>query len=430
MPVLAAAGEKSGIGAESALRLVSILSFGAIVVLGWLLIRRVVADRRLALAATALLAVSTTLFTISKMAWSEPPFVALTLVFLLVLAGVWERRVLTRSDVAVLVGLCWTAFLLRYAGMVLIAFAGLALLLALRPLHRRAFGQIVGFVAVAAIVPIGWMLRNRATDGTLLGPRQPSPDSFVDVGRATMATFGEWVLPVSGVATSHLALLGTGAALLVGMGVATSLRTGGPAAAAGDASAENARTDLCCWVLFVVVYVGYLMTSTLITAISLPNPRYLSPVYVPAVALAAVALTVAGRSMGSLAASRAPSCSWPSSPVRPRSRSETPVMMRSTGSRWVPTTRSTPLWLPRPSGLVEETADPVVYSNDPNSLWAATQMQPIQFAPVDQGVRNLPLAGGSHVFEHQVGCTTGTSLLVMYLVGDPRASWTSRRSGR
>ena len=97
LPFLAALGEWIGVGAEAMLRLVSIVSIGAIVALGSVMLMRIILNRTIAISATVLLAVSQVLFGVSKMAWSEPPFIAVTLVLLLVLGGVWERRAIVRS---------------------------------------------------------------------------------------------------------------------------------------------------------------------------------------------------------------------------------------------------------------------------------------------------------------------------------------------
>ena len=119
------------------LRIVSVVSFGAMVLLGSALLRRVVDHRGVVLGGTLLLAVAAPLLTVSKMAWSEPPFIVVTLVFLLALGDLWERGTIGRRDVVRLAVLVWVAFVIRYVGISLLGVAGLAMLLAVRPLDRR-----------------------------------------------------------------------------------------------------------------------------------------------------------------------------------------------------------------------------------------------------------------------------------------------------
>jgi len=422
LPMIAALGDLIGVGAVTTLRILSIASFGAIVALGGEVLRRTVRTREIALGSTALLALSPALLGISQMAWSEPPFVALTLVFLLRLSSVWERRSLTRADTAILAGSCWVAFLLRYAGMALIAMAGITLLIVLRPLGRRALGQVAAFGALSATVPVAWMLRNLATDHTILGPRRPSPDSLADVAHGTAATVGGWILPVSGVVSARLAALGVAGTLVVTVGVAATMRAGTTHDTHGTRA--GSRPAVLCCALFVVVYSSYLMASTLTTAISLPNSRYLSPVYVPLVALAAVAAETIVERL-----------------VRPR-RSTVLVVLalgafvvgqgfttvrdaRDSAARGIGlgSTAAIDSAVAAVAGqLVERTDDAMVYSNDPSALWAATRMQPIRFAPRDRGVRDLPVTGELEGFVHEVGCHPGTTLLVVFLVGDDRVT--------
>ena len=154
------------------------------------------------------------------MAWSEPPFIVVSLIFLLVLCRVWERRAVNGLDLVSLAVLCWLGFLLRYVGVSLIIVGAVTLLLALRPLDRRAVGRIVAFGALAVSVPIVWMLRNHAADGTYLGPRSPSPDSLWDVAERTAAVIGQWIVPWPDMSTGALALVGLAAVALISIALA------------------------------------------------------------------------------------------------------------------------------------------------------------------------------------------------------------------
>ena len=273
LPVLAAVGEAVGLGVESTARFLSVVSFGAMVVLGNVLLRRVLRDRRAVLASTALLALSPALLAVFDMAWSEPPFIVVSLVFLLVLCRVWERRAVNGVDLVSLAVLCWLGFLLRYVGASLIIVGAVTLVLALRPLDRRALGRIFVFGALAVSVPIGWMLRNHAADGTYLGPRSPSPDSLWDVAVRTAAVIGQWIVVWPDLSRGAFALVGLTAVALIAAALA---RIEWP-------RERPAAAVLACCCIFIPIYVGWLTISSLTTAINPTSSRFLSPIFVPLV---------------------------------------------------------------------------------------------------------------------------------------------------
>jgi hypothetical protein len=417
LPLIAALGELVGLGAETTLRLVSILSIGAVVALGGVLLRRTVTHRWVALVATAALGVSPVLLGISRMAWSEPPFIAVTLLFLLALGGAAERRTLTWRDVAALSVLCWFAFLLRYVGVALVGVGGLVLLASLRPLDRRALARIAAFGAAGAVAPIAVMLRNHAADGTLLGNRLSSHDSIGQVAGRTAAVFGEWILPVSGVDRIPLAILGTGGALLLLAGLVAAARA---ATTGRDGTGHASTALLACCAIFIIVYLVYLTAASLSTSFEPTNSRYLSPVLVPAVVIAAVgAARVLGSSgrtgravLGVVAAALlvghlAASVDDARADAAHGIGYQAPKLVESKLAAAA-------------LDLVDSSPPSVVYSNNPNALWAATGLQPIHWAPRLVGFRGDRLEGELDAFVDDVRCSDHTVLLVVYLYGDAR----------
>lgn len=409
VPVLAALGEVVGLGAERMLHLVSVVSFGAIVLLGYRLLERTVPNRAVVLGATGVIAVSPALLSVMRMAWSEPLFIAVTLVHLLVLGRVAEARTVTRRDVGLLAGLCWAAFLVRYVGLSLVPVTGIVLLATVRPLDRRHLARLVLLGASAAALPLGWMLRNHAADGTYLGIRLPSHDSLREVAVRTAATFGSWIVPVDGASTRALALVGgVGTlALLAGLGLA--LRTG-------------VRTPrLVTSAVFACGFVGYLTAAALYTSFEPTNTRYLSPVFVPATIVAA-----------------AGTAAWLSRPAHARSgrvlagtllaliaahlvvsaddaRRDAADGIAFNREEW---TDSDLAGLA--AGLAEETEGAVLYSNQPFGLWAGTRLQPVRWAPRDVGFRGAPLVGELEALERLVECADAPVFLVRYRFGDQR----------
>lgn len=421
LPLIAALGEVMGLGAEATLRILSIVSFGAMVLLGNRLLKRAIGHRWVAVGATALIATSPVLLGVSKMAWSEPPFIVVTLWWLAMLDGIWRRRAVSARDLAALCALCWAAFLLRYIGIALVAVSGVALLAILRPISVRSVRRVAGFGLAAMLVPVAAMLRNHAADGTVLGNRLESHDSIREVTARTAATVGGWLLPVGGLTTRTLALIAIAASSAVAAGLVLALRRAGrhPELDTGDGG--HKLFSLAGPLLFIAVYVGYLTAAALSTSFEPTNSRYLSPIYIPGVVVAAVALT---GFLGSLSSAR-----WrklvgalavvfvgAQAVVSLRDARDDAIHGIGFNSKgWVESETARAA-----ADLIARSDDAVVYSNNPNALWAATRMQPIHFAPRGVGFRGAPLEGELDAFAERVYCTEIRSYLVVFLLGDER----------
>ena len=400
MPVVAALGDKLGLSGETTLRLVSILSFGAIVAMGGLLLQRMTSRRSVVIGATALLAVSPALFDVSKMAWSEPPFIAVTLAFLLVLGRLCARRTLTGVDMVAITALCWSAFLLRYVGSALIVTTGIVLLVSIRPLDRRTVVRLLLLGAALVAVPLAWMARNHAADGTLLGPRTPSPDNVGDVAERTLSVIGDWLVSTGGFAMRNLAVIGAGVVAVATWGLVVSLRARSRSRAGSPAhpSAPDARRRayLLCCSAFILVYVLNLSYASLTTDVTPTDSRYLSPIYVPLVAVLAVGVAVLF--------DRRPAVGWRWAVVGVValvfvSQLLTTVSDAKTDARDgialnTPSVRASAVGAATAS-ILSTQPQAVVYSNNPNQLWVATKVQPVHFAPRDLGIRGTKVNGAA-----------------------------------
>ena len=410
VPAVVALGEAVGIEGQLTLRLVSALSFGGIVVLGHLLLRRVTDQPTVCLGATALLAVSPALLGISTMAWSEPLFIVLVLLFLLALDTVLERRALRSHDIATLAALASLAFLVRYIGIALVVLAGLALLARLRPLDRATLVRIVVLGLACVPVPVAVMLRNHAADGTYLGQRIPSPDSVLDSGHRILVTLGEWAYPHAAPGSSVLAWLG--AAVLAAMAVG--------AVAAVHAPGE--RTTVAVLLGFVLVYTAYLLAASLGTAFEPINSRYLSPVHVPLMALGSAAVAAALRRWPAGQAGRAAGVGLVVLGLLWGSASLDDVWTGASdgiGYNMEPVVDSE--LAAQAVRLTERDPDAVVYSNLPFALWAATRLQPVRWSPLAEGFRGAPIEGELDALVGRVACAPESSYFVRYRFGHRRA---------
>ncbi|MSO87327.1 MAG: hypothetical protein EXQ71_07385 [Acidimicrobiia bacterium] len=416
LPLLAALGEVGGIGAQMMLRIVSIVSFGLIVGLGSRLLQRVVPHRGVELGATAMLAVSPVLLGVATMAWSEPPFIVVTLIFLFVLGDIWERGALTATDVLRLAGLCWMAFILRYAGTALIAAAGVSMLAAIRPLDRRVLTRIAAFGVVSMSFPILWILRNYGADGTYMGRRSPSPDSIRVVAARTGAVFGDWAVPMFDPSTRVLTVIGIVGVGLIMVGVGWVLRSD-----CDETTGGVQRGQLLACTTFAIVYVSYLTLASVATSFEPTNSRYLSPVYVPGLALASAGLAAllnrhAGRRW-SVAVGCAAVLFW-AGPVITTIGNVRDGFTNGIGYNADASTQSELSVVA--AEILSREAPVNVFSNEVSRLWAGARLQPIKWAPRDSGYRGAPAVGELDAFVDDVLCSPQATYLVYYLFGNDR----------
>ena len=150
-----------------------------------------------ALIATAFVAFSPALLWQYSMIWSEPPFIALvslTMIIALKPSGT--------SKFTLLVVLFVALFFVRYVGPV---FA-LAIAIASAWFDRRQLGlfksALTNFLILAiSLIPVWfWLQRNENIDGTLTGARTPGYGSLLDPLKTFTATIGSWLTgsPIEG----------------------------------------------------------------------------------------------------------------------------------------------------------------------------------------------------------------------------------------
>ena len=132
-----------------------------------------------------------------SMIWSEPPFIAL-----LIIAMIVSLRPMNKAKLFSLTLLFVALFFVRYVGPV---FA-VAIAVCCAWFDRRQLGLLksvlTNFLALAiSLVPVWlWLERNEEIDGTLTGARAPAGGSLIDPLRTFNATIGSWLTgsPVEG----------------------------------------------------------------------------------------------------------------------------------------------------------------------------------------------------------------------------------------
>lgn len=417
MSLVAATGEVLGISAQTTSRLFTTACFMAIVLLTYLLLGKAVRQPALIYGGTVLAAVSPVILDISKMAMSEPPFVVVTLLFLSLLGRVMERKSLSLSEAAGLAGLCWLAFMFRYAGVSLIATGLVVLVVALSPWKQpRALLQIGAFVIAASAVPIAWMLRNHAVDGTYLGLRVDSTESLKSVVQDLVTTFGEWVVPLTNLSRNQHFAIGLLAGVVIIVLVVAAWRRPVDDAAPEDVKALGVTSPYVLSAgLFVLVYVAYMLWAQLTTALDAINSRLLSPIYVPILLIAAacvewVVVRLRSRSQSLVLPAMLVLAVFVLGQAAMTLRDVRTGMNQGLAFNSLEWTRSK---LSQAAASVRDGADEVFYANSPSGLWAATSIQPISDIPI-RGYRGTATEGELREFAEQVTCAGADVYLTMY----------------
>lgn len=296
-PALLALGEGLGLSPLVTIRVLGAASWAVVVTCtGAAVRRRVPTHPWLAVAAAAVVATAAPLFGVMRMAWSEPPFLAVVMLTLVLADRCRAEGVASRGRVVALIGLVWAATLLRFSGLALVPAVAIALWQVAPDPHRgpvprprwlpsRLPSAPTLFVVGALVGPAGWMLRNLVVDGTLLGPRNESTATPAGELADLMRTIARWVAP-----TPTAALLALVGAAAVGVLVARrpEVDPPDPAGATTGTTRPSSPGSGVVWVVFVGGFTVLTLWSRLTTQIDSLGDRLLSPVFAPIVVLLAI----------------------------------------------------------------------------------------------------------------------------------------------
>ncbi|MGA1070920.1 MAG: hypothetical protein ACO3TW_08265, partial [Ilumatobacteraceae bacterium] len=153
--------------------------------------------KNIALIAAAFVAFSPALLWQYSMIWSEPPFIALVVIAMIV-----ALKPVSASKFTLLIVLFAALFFVRYVGPVFAA----SIALSAAWFDRQKLGLIksalMNFaILLVSLVPVWyWLQRNQEIDGTLTGARTPAGGSLLNPLKTFAATLGSWTTasPVEG----------------------------------------------------------------------------------------------------------------------------------------------------------------------------------------------------------------------------------------
>ena len=153
--------------------------------------------KNVALIAAAFVAFSPALLWQYSMIWSEPPFIALVVIAMIV-----ALKPVSASKFTLLIVLFTALFFVRYVGPVFAA----SIALSASWFDRQKLGLIksalMNFaILLVSLIPVWyWLQRNESIDGTLTGARTPAGGSLLNPLKTFTATLGSWMTasPVEG----------------------------------------------------------------------------------------------------------------------------------------------------------------------------------------------------------------------------------------
>lgn len=304
--LLAAVGFVAEIEPHDAARFINAAAFGLTVLATAAWLSRAVASRLLVLGATLAVATSPYLGHCASTVWTEAPFVLFSLLALMQLDSFWNHRQ-TRTSLALAILFAALAATTRYAGVAVVATGTLLLLvrpgrllarpgrLLMRP-ERRFVAKVVPAAAFGAIslLPLAaTALRNRLLLGAWDTPRGDSElgQSAVESLRQVVVLAQRAVVPADG--PEWLApVLWTSAVLLLVACVATVAASVGRRSSGLLRNVGPAGTLGAYCLVYTIFIVAAVSTGR---AWDMPggpglSARFLIPLYVPALMIAAVAV--------------------------------------------------------------------------------------------------------------------------------------------
>ncbi len=277
LSVLIALGHLFGVAGTQTAAVVNLMAM--IITVGgvFLLLRRRANSRAVIWIGTMVAAATPALFSAARFLSTDPLFVAFVVIWLCLADQIVSAK---RSDLIAVssLGLVGAvSFMIRYAGVTLIASGLIVLLAILLPqrasLSRSVYGKVAAYLFISCSAPALWLVRNHLADGTWMGPRARANVSPIEILRRIVSTFGSWLVPVP---PGYLTF---GVAIVAIVAFAIFRKIVPPVPRERSAWGRMAFDPP---VVFSAVYMPYLVLAAWSTAFDPIGVRLLSPVFVPA----------------------------------------------------------------------------------------------------------------------------------------------------
>lgn len=272
-PILLAIPGLVGIDPATTARFLNAFALGGVILASGVFFSRCLRSKALILIALSSVTLCAPLVGVSSMAWTEPVFVLLIVLFILQIARfLRDGRTWSLVAASILASLC---LMQRYTG-VTVVIAGVVLLLFRKsgPRVPVRFRHAAVFVAISCTLLALWMARNYRLTNTLTGQaRQHSVYSIWTNIRVAADTATRWLLPASIPLAARLIIIGG----LILLAIAALVRFRGRLPHATE------RDSSCLWSAWAVTltYIPLILYTHQAGVLNEPmNDRYLAPLCV------------------------------------------------------------------------------------------------------------------------------------------------------
>jgi len=255
-------------------RLISALSFAAVVVIAGLWTCKATGIFRYAWLVAVLVLLARPLLWYSPYALSELPFVAFTLV---ALWSIW-RFVQEPKNILLMAAVVCSALsvLTRYIGLTAVLAGMLFLLYRLRGTTMERVTYSLVYSGLSCVPFAVWLWRNQHVSGTFFGIREASDYRYHEMLFDTLWSWSRWVIPAA--FPKSVTLFAVFLILLIGLGVLRLIM-------GWRTASEPLRRMLCLIVIYIVTYSASLVFTARSAKFEGLSERLWLPVAVPVVLL-------------------------------------------------------------------------------------------------------------------------------------------------
>lgn len=277
LPILLGIGKRLGINFQFSVVILNALSLAISIFTAYLLANLVLSSSAIAFLVAACFGLSLSIHQVYSMLWTEPLFIALSLIaiFLVTRSIVEEKFGLEQIWIVGL--LVSAASLLRFVGVTLLPaiFVGAFVANKKNGLRASIWSSFIA-VLIASLGVLISVARNISLGAPPFGYRYPSDVQIISVAKAAIISLGKSLMPISRTDQYSMTLLTLVGLLyfllfLIGLISVVAYR----------------HNKLAAISIFSAVYWLILLRSQFTTRIDPIDTRYLSPVYVPMLILAA-----------------------------------------------------------------------------------------------------------------------------------------------
>lgn len=242
--------------------------FGAIIYISGLLFKKNIASPALSYLGVLLVFTSGALIDVSIMAYSEPLFIFLILLFIFYTEKYLAKK--TASSLVIISVIASLACLTRYIGVIIVLTGGILIFFFSKSIWKKKLYHLTVFSFISLFPLCLWMLRNYRLTGEFFGWRSSSSYTIPENINFVYNTILPWYFPIelNYFYPIFILLIPTGFAFFVFEYLKTHLHK------------RPDLNQLIPYIIFVTCYIGFIIISSATTAYDRIDERLLAPAQV------------------------------------------------------------------------------------------------------------------------------------------------------